>query len=205
MIDSASLPTFERILRRTGDDVGRNGRTRCPLHGGNNRTAFSFDESTGLFNCFSCGEKGDKVSFVQKRLRVDFREALHWLDGSKSSTFPSRPRNLEAVRLAMVLQKTRAEETEGLVREYRDLSITRHIAELALSQFDSVVAWDVLKLVTERRRWLSAALNVLDFGPAQFVIPFLIGSPHEKSNTINSVIDAGGLYDKQQRWIECYE
>ena len=205
MIDSASLPTFERILRRTGDVVGRNGRTRCPLHGGKNPTAFSFDESTGVFNCFSCGQKGDKVSFVQKRLRVDFREALHWLNGSNSGPLPIRPRNLEAVRLATVLQKARTEETERLVREYRDLANTRHIAELELSQGDSVVAWDVLKLVTERRRWLIAALNVLDFGSAQFVIPFLIGSPHEKSNTIDSVIDAGGLYDKQQRWIECYE
>src|SRR5688572_15540340 len=146
MIDPASLPTFESIFRRTGHDLGRNGRTRCPLHGGKNRTAFSFDESNGLFNCFSCGEKGDKVNFVQKLLRVDFREALHWLDASVGSTFPIRTRNLEVVRLATVLRKAQSEQTERFVREYRDLANTRHIAEVVLSEFDSPIAWDVLKL-----------------------------------------------------------
>src|SRR5262245_49832287 len=207
MIESSGLPSFESILTRAGYDPGRHGRTRCPIHGGNNRTAFSFDEENGFFRCFSCGAKGDKVQLVRDLLRVNFGEALRWLGmyrmdfSSAKEVFP----NEEISRLAQAISVEQAYRSEIFRLEFRELFNAGRNAEAVLLEFDSEGAWDILCAVAERRRWLTAAMNILDFGPPSLVVPFLIGSSRDQAEIAAFVIEAGGLCDNRQRWIECYE
>ena len=50
-------------------------RTTCPLHHGDNPTAFSVNLNTGAFYCHACGAKGDMLSYVMQRDHVDFKTA----------------------------------------------------------------------------------------------------------------------------------
>ena len=60
--------------------VGTSWRGPCPFHGGKNPN-FSVNPRTGAYHCFKCGESGDVFSFVQKRLGMDFVEAVKYVGG----------------------------------------------------------------------------------------------------------------------------
>jgi DNA primase len=60
--------------------VGTSWRGPCPFHGGKNPN-FSVSTKTGAYHCFKCGESGDIFSFVQKRLGMDFVEAVKYVGG----------------------------------------------------------------------------------------------------------------------------
>ncbi len=60
--------------------VGTSWRGACPFHGGKNPN-FSVNPRTGAYHCFKCGESGDVFSFVQKRLGMDFVEAVKYVGG----------------------------------------------------------------------------------------------------------------------------
>ncbi|MBA3891418.1 MAG: DNA primase [Gemmatimonadaceae bacterium] len=58
--------------------VGTSFRGPCPFHGGKNPN-FSVNPKTNAYHCFKCGESGDVFSFVQKRLGLDFVEAVKYV------------------------------------------------------------------------------------------------------------------------------
>lgn len=58
--------------------VGTSFRGPCPFHGGKNPN-FSVSPRTNAYHCFKCGESGDVFSFVQKRLGLDFVEAVKYV------------------------------------------------------------------------------------------------------------------------------
>lgn len=80
---SVSL-SFKEILHHLNWNPGKRGRTYCKLHGGRNPYSFSYNEETGLFHCFSCDARGDKIKLLMLALDVGFKEALGWfgLDGN---------------------------------------------------------------------------------------------------------------------------
>ncbi len=57
---------------------GKNWTGLCPFHPDKNP---SFNVSPGLqiYKCFSCGEKGDVFTFVQKKENLDFVESMEFL------------------------------------------------------------------------------------------------------------------------------
>lgn len=57
--------------------VGNSFRGPCPFHQGKHDN-FSVIPRGG-YNCFVCGEKGNVFTFVQKRLGLDFVEAVKWV------------------------------------------------------------------------------------------------------------------------------
>ncbi|HEY5219030.1 MAG TPA: DNA primase, partial [Gemmatimonadaceae bacterium] len=61
--------------------VGRTWRGPCPFHQGTHPN-FSVTPGAG-YRCWSCGEKGSVFTFVQKRLGLDFVEAVKYV-GQKS-------------------------------------------------------------------------------------------------------------------------
>jgi DNA primase len=61
--------------------VGNSYRGPCPFHQGKNAN-FAVTPGGG-FVCFVCGEKGDVFTFVQKRLGLDFVDAVKYV-GAKS-------------------------------------------------------------------------------------------------------------------------
>lgn len=58
-------------LKKTGADY----RGPCPFHNGKGPN-FSVVPGKGLYHCFVCGENGDVIKFVQKKLGLDFTSAV---------------------------------------------------------------------------------------------------------------------------------
>lgn len=67
----------------------------CPVHGGDNPTAFTVDLTKNVWFCFSgCGSGGDVIELVRRLDRVSHREAAMWLSelAPTSAPVPSTPR-----------------------------------------------------------------------------------------------------------------
>ncbi len=79
MIDRAALPSISNILAELGISPNRHGRTKCPIHGGDNRQAFSYNDDKGVWYCFRCGFGGDAIDLVKRAMDTDFIGALRWL------------------------------------------------------------------------------------------------------------------------------
>ena len=75
-------------LHRAGGDL----RGACPLHGGDNPTAFSVYSEGGVqkWKCFTrdCGG-GDAIGFVMKWRGLDFRQACAYLSGGAIPETPA--------------------------------------------------------------------------------------------------------------------
>lgn len=67
-----SMPDVIAMYHR----LGRNRRTTCPIHGGEHDN-LGYDEK--LFHCFTCGAKGDIISFVEQYFNCDFNAAVERL------------------------------------------------------------------------------------------------------------------------------
>lgn len=57
---------------------GANYTGLCPFHN-EKSPSFSVNPARNICKCFSCGEGGNPVSFLQKHLQMNFPEALRWL------------------------------------------------------------------------------------------------------------------------------
>ena len=73
---ATNLPSWEIIFNRIGEKPPRRNRARCPFHGGDSLLSLSIDENKGVFHCFVCHESGDKITFIRKLYKCDFKEAL---------------------------------------------------------------------------------------------------------------------------------
>lgn len=84
VLDKADLLAY--VERAGGEPRGNGNRyaCACPLHGGDNTTAFSVYVKDGkwLWNCFTgnCGG-GDAIKFVEVWQNLDFRRACEWITG----------------------------------------------------------------------------------------------------------------------------
>ena len=58
--------------------VGRGYRGPCPFHQGTGPN-FSVDPAKGIYHCFVCGESGDVFKYLQKRLGMDFPDAIRYV------------------------------------------------------------------------------------------------------------------------------
>ena len=59
-----SRVTIADILSDAGIELGSHNRIACPLHRGNNRSAFSYTDIG--FRCFDCQEQGSHLDLIQK-------------------------------------------------------------------------------------------------------------------------------------------
>ncbi|MDY6987953.1 MAG: CHC2 zinc finger domain-containing protein [Thermodesulfobacteriota bacterium] len=69
-----------RVVKAEGIEVNRAGSRhvgRCPFHDEENPSFFVFPD--GHYHCFSCGQHGDAISFIQKLHGCSFKEALQRL------------------------------------------------------------------------------------------------------------------------------
>jgi len=87
ILSKADLITY---VERAGGKPRKNGERyscACPLHGGDNPTAFSMYRKNGqlLWNCYTgttCGG-GDAIKFVEKWLGYSFPQACEFISGEK--------------------------------------------------------------------------------------------------------------------------
>lgn len=122
-------------VRMAGGNLRQNSAARwsshCPLHGGDNPTAFSINPSERdrrlLWNCFTgdCGG-GDAITFVKKWQNLNFREACEWILGERITDF-------EYLRQSAAERLTQAEEEERKAAERKQARLHElQISELHL-------------------------------------------------------------------------
>jgi DNA primase len=70
-------------LKKTGSDF----RGPCPFHQGTRRN-FSVVPNKRLYHCFVCGESGDVFKFLQKRLGMEWPEAVRFVGGKAGIDVP---------------------------------------------------------------------------------------------------------------------
>ena len=68
---------IEGVAERLGMEVVRH-KALCPFHD-DHHASLSFSVRRNTFRCFVCGEHGDVIDLVMRRLRKNFREAAEWL------------------------------------------------------------------------------------------------------------------------------
>lgn len=86
-------------FKQTGDRLSG----PCPLHNGNNPTAFRVSISKNCFNCFGrCGRGGNVIDFVALKEGIDFRDAAillqDWFMGGATSVPTKEPPPAQKVR-----------------------------------------------------------------------------------------------------------
>lgn len=151
MIDRSVLSKIETVLVQLGIQPGRHNRSRCPIHRGDNPTAFSFDDNEGLWYCHRCGTGGDVINLVEQALKTDFKGALQFLGMPARGKRP-KP-NLDAVRRRAAVEKLR-EWCKQAGRALRDQylhrqRITRYAQEKLQADPANELAWDLLALALD--------------------------------------------------------
>ena len=68
-----NLVKMEDVLRQYGFSPGRAGRIPCPLHGGKDR---NFSYTKEVYHCWTCGARGNVISFVMKYFGLTFGQAI---------------------------------------------------------------------------------------------------------------------------------
>jgi DNA primase len=110
---------------------GKNYVGLCPFHS-EKSPSFNVDSAKQYFHCFGCKEHGDSISFVMKRDRIEFKEAMYQLGDAAglerpSGTGWSKEKAGEKQRLldahsaaAAIFQKFLAQPMGASAREYLD-------------------------------------------------------------------------------------
>lgn len=139
---------------------GKNWSGLCPFHADRN-PSFSVSPETQSYRCWSCGEKGDVFTFVQKKQNIDFIEALEMLAKQAGVAFERRGQNPQAVsekeqmrelnRLAVQFFQDRLAVSD----EARDYLAKRALLKATQDQFEIGFAaneWEGLTFYLQRRR-----------------------------------------------------
>ena len=84
--------SIEDIANRLGMALKKTSANQfvslCPFHDDKNPSLLidcSREGGRQHFYCFSCGAKGDSIDLVKQKLNVGFKEAVDWLDPSRSA------------------------------------------------------------------------------------------------------------------------
>lgn len=137
ILRSASLIELAERAGAKFRHVGNEWRSHCPLHGGDDPTAFAVYEKDGkeLWQCFSgtCGG-GDLISFVQVWQNKDFKGACAFLGGDVLSD-PAAMEKSARERHELAAQRAESARLEEearrkeLQREQRHLYYHEHMLD----------------------------------------------------------------------------
>lgn len=109
--------TFGSTLRDRGQGKFS---TACPVHGGDNPTAFQIDDNQGLWRCFSqCGTGGDVITLwlATNKETNSKREALVALAQYAGVSLPERDVRIKASRLYAVMERAAEVFEDALMNE----------------------------------------------------------------------------------------
>jgi len=101
--------------------VGNSFRGPCPFHQGTHNN-FSVSPRGG-YVCFVCGEKGDVFTFVEKRLGLDFTEAVKWVGGRAGVEVVETRRRSEERDAREPLWEVNAAAAEYFQAQLRDAAV----------------------------------------------------------------------------------
>lgn len=73
LLQNELLKRYNSLYFKSVKVTGRNIMVTCPFHGNHSEShpSMGINVDTGLFNCFTCGEKGSVEDFVSKCFRKD--------------------------------------------------------------------------------------------------------------------------------------
>ena len=139
---------------------GRNRRTTCPIHGGTHDN-LGYDEK--LFHCFTCGAKGDIISFVMQlfdcnvnaavdRLAYDFGIKLDNLTNEEKAAIDAERIAHEEARLLKARRERANLQAYKLIGRFR-----RWLGEYALQHYDP-------KKVELQKAWCDRQLGLIEDG-----------------------------------------
>lgn len=149
IVTSVSLVELAQKAGTTLKFAHGSWRGACPLHGGNNNTAFVISNKDGkeLWNCFTddCGG-GDVIDFVKAWRGWDFKQACEFLGGDVHAD------PVEMERLARVRLETAQVKLEEQKRRVEAARKELQVAEKHLFYHQSMGAW-------ARALWLERGLD----------------------------------------------
>lgn len=163
MIDRAALPSISHILSDMDIPANRHGRTKCPIHLGDNNQAFSYNDQKGVWYCFRCGIGGDAIDLVKKAQGVDFVGALRWLGLSPDFIKAPDPAIVRRHRMRANLQRWAKIAAKKLRFEFyvREQAETRAQVRLKRDP-DDPQAWDWLEWAYKGKEAAAYHLDMLE-------------------------------------------
>ena len=99
--------------------AGRNWKGLCPFHGEKTPSFFVFPDR-GSFKCFGCGEGGDLLSYVMRRDRLEFPDALGELAREAGIELQREPADPERRGRQAAMLGLLAEAQKFLQRQLQD-------------------------------------------------------------------------------------
>ena len=134
-----AIVTIPAVLAKYGVPItGR--RTRCPIHGGDNPTAFSVTDDGQRFHCFACGAGGDVFELVKRLDGCDFALAVAVVTEFSGYTPGTAPKltAAEAARHAEVARRRAA------LKRWRNTRL--------------VQLCDAIRVLTDNAEWIGQQL-----------------------------------------------
>jgi hypothetical protein len=191
----AALVPMPGMLRALGFEANeRTRRCACVLHGGSNRSAFSWTDA-GLWKCHSCGAGGDRIALVRAVRNCGFHEAMKFLTQLAGvRLLPHRISRWEVERARQRRERTEAaawqirDEVLRLRRYYRDglhraERLMRHLGEglaSARSDAESEVAWDRMARLGAAQTFFLAAFECLNRADSGTLVRFALALPKQR-------------------------
>lgn len=118
------------VLERYHIPLGRGGRTACPIHHGK-KPNFSYNDE--VFQCWSCGAKGNVISLVMQLHGLNFGQAMIRMNADFDLRLPIARRLSHRERAA--LNKKAVERKKARKREEAIRGLKRMIYDLAVDAY----------------------------------------------------------------------
>jgi len=191
-MDAAVRHDIGTLLAEAGARPAGPRRYDCPECG--SRRTVSVDEGRGLFHCHhaGCGFSGG-VGTLRKRLGLR-REWLPRAEYVRQRKERERVHDA-AQRLARAVHARRVELLDSL-------SHVNRLEALIHDAGPSEASWEVLALVYAERSGIVAELAVLESASAADLVRFFTADAETRQHAIERVIERGGLYDFDGKWVE---
>jgi len=191
----AALVQMPRLLESLGFRVdARSHRAVCILHGGSNRSAFSWRDD-GVWHCFSCGRGGDRIALVREARGCGFREAVEFLAQlagvtslphcvSRGEVARARRRCERASAAAWTIYDTisrlRVYYTDALHRCERLWARVGEELRSASSDAERKAAWDRLQHLAPSCTFCFAAFDFINRADAFALTRFALTTPDHR-------------------------
>jgi hypothetical protein len=208
---AARVP-MSQLLGALGFEVNEcTHRAACILHGGRNRTAFSFNED-GAWYCFQEGIGGDRIALVQAARKQGFHDALGFIANLAGVPLhASKAAERAALQPHREMESWKAKAIESLCREralrlaladeVRSLERIRDGASTRLRALwqgapehrreATETAWCALRIIAERLPVALAGYYLLAFGSEEDRFRFT-HYPQRRDSLTERVVLAGG-------------
>ena len=161
----ADVDSFLKVLHHYGEVVHDNGVTYrgcCPIHGGDNNTAFVINKDNGLYYCHTgCQEGGDVIQFIMRYKKLKYIDAVQEYEGIIGEKLERETRKKQIVKQDVYKFDKQVQEYEitdemielGSYRDFEQHTINEF--KLAINNYSSRVSIPlimngVLLGVTER-------------------------------------------------------